>query len=171
MKLKSIPLLFLISLPLVFTACTDDEEKYASEPPLFSNITAKVKGTGSEELHVGDSIVITAVQSKAGRLLYQAKYNWSSTPDGLTHLKPSQTVVYDNEPQDPSETVIATAAGSYTLTFSAKYDNSGNTTYWGNKYGYSFTQSFETGGGSATYNTGGAFYFTVTATKTIKVQE
>lgn len=156
---------------LLAMSCSEDsnEKKYGSEPPLFEDVTLKSLSTGSSEIHAGERFVATAVQRKRGKLLYKATYSWADNDkeENVSH-KYKQSVVYDQEPADPTDTLVIKKAGTYTLSFSGKYQNSGNTSYWGNKYGYSFSENYSKGF-NATYSTGGAIGFTVSATKTITI--
>lgn len=162
----SFPLLLFFVLTLA--SCGDDD--YASEPPLLDDITVKSLSTGSDEIHAGEKLVATAVQRKRGKLLYKAKYQWSiSDEDESISHKYKTAVVYDYEPQDPTDTLIINKAGTYTLKFYGHYDNSGSTNEWGDKHGYSFTENFNEKKFSATYTTGGAITFEINATKTITV--
>lgn len=157
---------------LMLASCSEEgnDDKYRSEPPLLSDITISPLGGEGTEIHVGEKFTATAEQSKAGRLLNTTTYTWSSTPDGLTH-KYTTKVIYDNAPANPVDTLVASSPGTYTLTFTGKYNASGNTQVWAQKYGSSFTEQFASGNGKATYVTGGILYFTVTATKTFMVVE
>lgn len=80
------------------------------------------------------------------------------------------SVIYDHESQNPIDTLTAHEAGDYRINFSGKYNASGNTQTWSNKYGMSFTENFADGNGKATYTTGGILYFTVQAYKNITIQ-
>ena len=78
----------LAASALLFTACKEhmNDEKYQSIPPTISGVTFHVAGTGSTDLHVGDKIVATVVQSSLGKLLYRADYSWeTSSVESPTH--------------------------------------------------------------------------------------
>ena len=158
-----------VALVGMLSGCEDDEEKYRSEPPLVADMVVTSLKDGSSNIHVGDKFTVTLVQKKKGRLLNASKYSWSSTPSGLSHKNALQSVIYDQESQNPVDTLTADAVDDYRINFSGKYNASGNTQFWSNKYGVSFTENFGDGNGKATYTTGGILYFTVQAYKNIKV--
>lgn len=158
-------------LGLGMAGCSEDSgnEKYRSEPPMFSDMTVKSLSTGESEVHVGDMFVVTAEQKKLGRLLNSTTYTWSISPSENISQKYQQSAIYDQERQNPTDTLIASQAGEYTVTFQARYNASGNTSVWSSRYGYSFSENFADGNGKATYTTGGLLYFAVTAEKKIEV--
>lgn len=162
----------LAAAALSLTSCSDDSdnEKYRSEPPTLSDISVKPLSGNGTQIRVGERFVATAEQSKKGRLLNSTSYSWSCSSDNLSHLY-LRSVIYDNENQNPTDTLVATAAGTYTLTFTGTYNASGNTQIWAQKYGSTFTEDFASGDGKVTYTTGGLLRFTVTATKTFKVEQ
>ena len=160
-------------LPLMIMAgsiasCSDDDNEYRSEPPLLSDLSVKVlKQPASSEIHVGDRVVVTAEQSKKGRLLNATTYGWSSTPTVAHRF--TKSVIYDKQPVNPTDTVVFDKPGQYTLRFEGKYNASGNTHVWSNKHGVTFTQDFASGDGRVTYQTGSLIYFKVIATKQMTV--
>lgn len=172
---KTILWIGVATLCFAFASCSDEanDEKYRSEPPTFSDLTFKTVDTGSETIHVGEKFVVTAEQKKLRRLLNTTTYSWSVTPNSNSQVsqKYVQSVIYDQETQNPTDTLVITEAGDYEITFTARYNVSGNTTVWSSKYGYTYSESFADGNGTATYTTGGLFYFGVTATKSFSVVE
>lgn len=168
MNYKYLTIVGITAISSLTMGCSDDEHEYRSEPPLFSDVVVKSLETGKEEIHVGERFIVTAVQQKTGRLLNKTTYKWASTPDGISH-KYKTAVIYDLEYENPTDTLIAQKPGTFNINFNAKYNVSGNTSEWSNKYGTSFVSPFESGNGKATYVTGGLFYFTVSAEKTINV--
>lgn len=160
-----------VALTCTLSGCEDDDEKYRSEPPLVADMVVTSLKDGSSNIHVGDKFTVTLVQKKKGRLLNATKYSWSTTPSqGITHQTALHSVIYDHESQNPIDTLTAHEAGDYRINFSGKYNASGNTQTWSNKYGMSFTENFADGNGKATYTTGGILYFTVQAYKNITIQ-
>lgn len=170
--MKKLFSLLIISLAIFFTSCSDESnnEKYRSEPPTFSDITVKPLNGNDSQIHVGEKFLATAKQKKLGRLLNASTYSWTCNSNDIAHNF-QKSVIYDDDTHNPTDTLIVTKAGSYTLTFTGKYNASGNTQIWAQKYGSDFSETFESGEGSANYVTGGLLYFKVTATKTIQVVE
>lgn len=158
-------------LCLGMAGCSEDSnnEKYRSEPPMFEDFTLKSLDTGASEVHAGEKFVITGEQKKLGRLLNTTTYAWTAAPSDGVSQKYQRSAIYDQETQNPTDTLIITQPGEYTVTFQARYNASGNTSVWSGSRGYSFTESFADGNGKATYVTGGLFYFSVTAEKKIEI--
>ncbi len=94
---------FYIVLALAFTACK--EEKQISYMPTWKGFVYSPKPVVK-----GDSVTIIAQQLEKGPLIYKAVYTWEARytiprKDGADSTivdKKSQTVVYDNEPSDPT---------------------------------------------------------------------
>lgn len=162
---KILPLLTAV---FIFAGC--EKENYNSEPPLLKDITIRSLTTGESEVHVGEKFVLTAEQKKKGKLLNATKYTWSCDNEAISH-KYNTSVIYDQESQNPTDTLIATNAGSYIINFTAKYNASGDTQDWSSKYGSSFSEPFPDNNGKATYTTGGILYYTIQAQKRITVLE
>lgn len=106
-----------VALVGMLSGCEDDEEKYRSEPPLVADMVVTSLKDGSSNIHVGDKFTVTLVQKKKGRLLNASKYSWSSTPSGLAHKNALQSVIYDQESQNPVDTLTADAVGDYRINF------------------------------------------------------
>lgn len=158
MKHKSICALLL---GLTLTACSDnsDDPKYRSTPPEISDMTLKPLD-GSEELRAGTPIVATVTQSRNGRLLNRTDYDWTADEAGITH-KFRKDVIYDLQPQNPTDTLVFEAPGTYKLTFSGHYRTSGNAV---TKNGY-----VDIPDGRVTYSTPTFMYFNVTVEKTVRI--
>ena len=157
-------------LCLLLTACSEDSdsEKFASRPPVFADIVCTPLAEGETQIRAGQSFVVTAQQERKGHLLNKSTYQWSDVSGQLSH-KYVTSVIYDNQPANPTDTIKAPTAGSYKLTFKARYNASGNTSWWAQQYGSSFQTSLADNSGRVTYTTGGLFYFDVTVEKTITV--
>ncbi len=123
--------LFLLALPtlcLWLASCSNDDDKYRSTPPTLSEITIhSLEDNASSTLYVGDRFVATAVQSSKGHLLYKATYKWTISPtDGVDYSQRAKsTVIYDNEPSDPTDTIVINTPGEYNITLNATYGASG----------------------------------------------
>lgn len=114
----------LVGQTAAFVACSDHD--YQSLPPYFSDMTF-TSLHGHSTLCAGDTILVTAVQSQLGRLLYKASYQWSTLDetDSVSH-KYCAYVVYDNDPSDPVDTIVFHRPGTYTVKLTARYMMSGN---------------------------------------------
>lgn len=160
-------LLLMVSFLAISCSEETDNPKYRSEPPMLSDITV-TSLDGNSEIHAGQRFLATAVQSKLGRLLNTTSYTWTGNSDNVSHAY-EKSVIYDNDTHNPTDTLVASAAGTYTITFTGKYNASGNTQIWAQQKGSSFSEEFESGDGKVTYFTGGLLYFTVTATKEVVI--
>ena len=158
-------------LCLLLTACSEDSdsEKYASRPPVFADIVCTPLAEGETQIRAGQSFVVTAQQERKGHLLNKSTYQWSDVSGQLSH-KYVTSVIYDNQPANPTDTIKAPTAGSYKLTFKARYNASGNTQWWAQKYGANSLSTLSDGTGRVNYLVGGLFYFTVTVEKAIQVK-
>lgn len=110
-------------------------------------------------------------QAKIGKLLYKAKYEWAINPETEGNSQKYKTVViYDQEPQNPTDTLIINTPGTYTLTFKGTYDASAHTTLWRESGADQSSSFWPDNSGKVTYSSRGEFGFTVVATKKITVQ-
>lgn len=104
-RINNLHFAFYISLALVlvFTACK--EEKQVSYMPTWKGFIYSPK-----PLVKGDSVTIVAQQQEKGHLIYKAVYSWearysiprSDGADSTIVDKKPLTVVYDNDPSDPT---------------------------------------------------------------------
>lgn len=169
MKTKIFYILSTGFLGLILAGCAEDDEKYRSEPPMIADMVITSLKDGSNEVHVGDRFIVTLQQKKKGLRLNATQYTWNASPsDDISH-RYNRSVIYDQERQDPVDTLIATQSGNYRISFIGKYNASGNTNVWSHKHGATFTESFGDGNGQVTYTTGGILYFTVQAYKNVRV--
>lgn len=153
----------LSSLAIFITSCSEhyDDPKYRSMPPSFSDMTF-TNLNGESTMRTGERIVATAVQSSIGRLLNRTTYTWSTSPtEGISHAF-VKSVVYDQETQNPTDTLVFTIPGTYTVTLTAKYNSSGNN--------QSIDNTVEFTDGSVTYVTNGLLSYSVTVKKTVKIE-
>ena len=162
LALKHLSVYTALTLIIGLVACTEDHDapKYTSRPPLFSHVEA-MSLDGDSILRAGKEIVITAVQSQKGKLLYKATYKWGQKKGDASH-KYTKEVIYDNNPVNPTDTVVFASPGTYTLTMNAKYHISGN---------YQLINSTDVwADGSVTYTTPTWQYYLVDIEKKITVQ-
>lgn len=141
-------------------SCSEDD--YTAFSPEFSDMTFATLDGETEEFHVGDKIVATAVQSRIGKYLYKATYEWKSTPETAEH-RPKKGAVYDNDPVNPTDTITFTAPATYTLTFKGRY-NISSSEYETRNYSVRIPE------GKITYSTPSWMYFDVMIEKKIVVK-
>ena len=121
--MKNIKYLLCAICAIVLSACSDDDEKYTSYPPLFESMTAVNDVDGGTTLRVGEQFTITANERKEGKLLYKTTYAWAAEPGNLTQN--DYTAGYNSyaEGRNPSAKMVISQAGTYTITLTAKYWN------------------------------------------------
>ena len=165
--------LILCTITSFLASCSDDNEhssKYNSTPPTFADMTVNELSTNSTTLHTGEKLVATLQQAKIGKLLYKATYQWTISPETDGNSQKYKTVViYDQEPQNPTDTLIINTPGTYTLSFNAKYDASAYTTLWRESGADQSSTFWPDNSGKVTYSSRGELGFTVVATKKITV--
>lgn len=155
-----------------FGACSEDTDnpKYASEPPVFTGFEVKPLDETATEVKAGERFVVTLKQSRKGKLLYAGQYAWEATSNaGDASHRYKQSVIYDQEPQEPTDTMMVSKAGTYKVTFSGKYKTSGQVVNWQKKYGTGYTTDFADGG-KVTYTLPSWQYYTVKAEYTFTVR-
>lgn len=157
------------------TACSDDNEhqdKYNSQPPTFNDMTVADLETGTTTLHVGKKFVVTLYQNSIGRLLNKTTYAWSLSPEVEGNSqKYTTSVIYDQETANPTDTVLINTPGTYTLTFTGRYNASGFTTNWSNSNAQNSTTNWPDNSGHVNYSSRGVIGFSAVATKKIVVKE
>ena len=150
----------------ILSSCSNDsnDSKYRSEPPTFSGLTLQSLTSGNNTIKAGEKFIITANQQTKGRLLNKSTYSWSISPnnEGNTQ-KYDNLVIYDNNSVNPTDTVVINTPGTYTITFTASYNASGNTTVWSSSKGASFSEYWNDG--HVTYDVRGLYGFKVTIEK------
>ncbi len=163
-SLLTILMIILCFLAYGFNSCSDNsnESEYQSIPPKFTNILLTSQQEGIAE--AGKEFTLTALQSKKGKLLYKAKYNWTIEPsDENIEKKFTQEVIYDKNNADPTANFIIPNKGKYKITFTGLFYISGQP---GN---YNSTE-VSNNGCTITYSTPGIQYYKITITKNIYVQ-
>ena len=140
----------------VFTACSEDENnpKYASLPPEIVGVEVQPLGTPDGQVKAGEPFVVRAIQQKKGHLLYKAIYEWKAAPteEGVTH-KYTKQVVYDNQPTDPTDTLVIDNPGQYTIKLNATYYMSGSYQI--------INKTNEWEGGKATHSTASSWQYKI----------
>ena len=151
----SISLLLLVTCLLswnIFTACSDDENspKYTSLPPEIVGVEVQPLNNPDGQVKAGEPFVVRAIQQKKGHLLYKAIYEWQAAP---TEHKYTQQVVYDNQPADPTDTLLIDNPGMYTIKLNATYYMSGSYQI--------INKTNEWEGGKATYSTASSLQYKI----------
>lgn len=161
MKTNSVirPLLLGALALATLSGCSEDE--YISRSPRFSDVTFE-NIDGSSTIYAGDRIVATAVQGTKGKYLNGTTYAWSVSPSDDVQQKYKTGCIYDNESENPTDTIVFPSSGTYTITLKATYKTSAE------GESVSATSTFESGSGTATYS-GGLTIQHVTLEKKVKV--
>lgn len=150
------------SVLLIMTACSEDNnnEKYSIEPPMFRDMTIK-RLDGSSRIHAGEKFVVTMEHQSVGRNLLRGTYKWKLNEDVVaSYHHASSGFVANIENSNPTDTLIIDIPGTYTISFSADYEGSGNNaTSWQKKYGSYFSQYWEDNMGKVSYQYVGGYYY------------
>ena len=139
----------------VFTACSEDENnpKYASLPPEIVGVEVQPLSNPDGQVKAGEPFVVRAIQQKKGHLLYKALYQWQTAPtEGVEH-KYTEQVVYDNQPADPTDTLVIAHPGLYTIKLNATYYMSGSYQI--------INKTNEWEGGKATHSTASSWQYKI----------
>jgi|GEM_PF-515058 len=126
---KYLNLLVAAVLLVLPAACSEDDDKYNSIVPEFSDMQFHPldKASGNV-IYAGEPFVATAVQSSRGRLLDRTTYAWALNDEDeemdVPH-KYRKEVVYDVQSDNPTDTIIVSRPGNYRLRFRANYRVSG----------------------------------------------
>lgn len=153
-----LPVFLLLLVAAVFTlSCSDDDDKYSSTSPKFSDITFT-----PSEIFPGERVTATAVQYKKGKLLDRTTYAWSiSGTDEDLDIEAKTALFYDNDKSNPTCTFTAPSTpGTYTIVFKGEYNVSGQSKTSGS--------SADIVGGTAEYSSG-PFKCFATVTKKFRV--
>lgn len=162
MKRTFFSLMAIVSLAMLsLSSCSDKADEYLSQPPEFTDMGFTSLATGDTVIHVGDPVVATALQSRKGKWLNRSDYTWRCEPVEVAHQY-KKGAIYDNEPQNPTDTVTFTAKGVYKMVFSGKYRLSAGADY-------SKNYTIPIPNGKVTYRAPGLFYYEVEVEKTITV--
>ena len=165
---RSVSALLLVACLLVcnvFTACSEDENnpKYASLPPEIVGVEVQPLGNPNGDVKAGEPFVVRAIQQKKGHLLYKALYQWhtATTEEGVAH-KYTKQVVYDNQPVDPTDTLVIDHPGMYTIKLHATYYMSGSYQI--------INKTKEWEGGKATYSTASSLQYKINLEHKVQVK-
>ncbi len=147
----------------IAAGCTSnaDDEEYKSRLPKIVNMDVRMLD-GSTVLYTGEKIVATLEQGKKGKHIYRASYTWTTSPErGEVQHQYRGKVVYDDDNGNPTDTIVFSKPGNYTLKFQGQYNISGQPASYGN--------TEEVNGCEVTYKTLSSLLYSITATKTIRV--
>ena len=94
-----------VALVAAFALSSCEKEDTTSYMPTWKGFTV-----APNPVTPGDSVTVTACQDQIGHLIYKAIYNWEvichlrdmTGADSVVTKTFSSTVIYDNEPLDPS---------------------------------------------------------------------
>ena len=139
------------------------EESYISTCPVIQDMTFKSVVTETDRIVAGEKFVATVEQAQKGHLLYKADYAWSDGRGEGTHTPVPATVVYDEQPVNPTDTIIFNTPGVHQVKLVAKYHISGN-------YDASVVRTEEISGGRVQYELPSWMYYRVTVTKNVRVE-
>lgn len=126
---KYLNLLVAAVLLVLPAACSEDDDKYNSIVPEFSDMQFHPLNEASGDvIYAGEPFVATAVQSSRGRLLDRTTYVWAFNDEdedmGVEHNFLPE-VVYDVQSVNPTDTITVSQPGNYRLRFRANYRVSG----------------------------------------------
>lgn len=121
---------YLFLLPIVAIAtlmgCTEDKEEYTATFPEFIGFQAKSLNPNSPNvLKAGEPFVVSAVESKQGKHLYQVHYAWRIAPADNVSQKYTSSRVYDEKAMTATDTITVEEGGTYRITLVASYDVGG----------------------------------------------
>lgn len=122
-KVLTFALFFLFTI--VLWGCSEDKERFLSEAPHFSGFTVKNLSDGTESLRVGEPFVITAKQEVRGKLLDRTNYRWEVKNASDWQQKYTKNVIYSKHSENPTDTLVATTPGVFSIIFTADYNPSG----------------------------------------------
>lgn len=122
---KFISLLFaVLTMAAVFSCKEDDKISYMP--------TWKGFDYSPRPVVLGDSVTIVAQQGEIGNLIYKAVYTWTAVyhiqktdgADSTVTLKKTNTVVYDNDPSDPTVKFLIprdVTSRNFSVSFKGEY--------------------------------------------------
>lgn len=119
--------LLLFLLAAVFCGCSEhtNDSKYRSDCPRFREMNFS-----ADPVKAGEPVMITCLESRAGKLLNTTIYNWTVLPAEDVSINPgvAENGIYDGK--NPICNITFPHAGTYTVTFRADYAGSGQVNYF-----------------------------------------
>lgn len=162
--------LAILSASLLATtlSCSEDKEEYTATFPEFVGLQAQNLNLDTSRgavLKAGEPFVISAIESKQGRHLYQAHYFWTVYPADNFSQRYTSSQVYNAKAMQVNDTITVQHGGSYRVTLVASYDVAGI----GNTQAPS-SQRLPNNGGNISYKASTLKYL-VTLSKVFQIQE
>jgi hypothetical protein len=156
----------LFSFVILLSACEghENDSKYRSMYPLIEDMVFTSTVTGTNTIVAGEPFVATVKQSQIGRLLYKATYDWSDANQVGTHRPFPKTVVYDDAPINPTDTIVLPHAGRQQIKLEATYHISGG-------YDASAVKIEQIPDGEVKYQVPSWQYYKIIVTKFVHVKE
>lgn len=108
-----------------FGSCQEDQDRFVSYPPRFSEIRITDLDGKATTPKVGVPFVATVIESQRGKLLNATRYSWTIEPANSWQHRFLVSSVYDHSKIQPSDTITPTEAGEFVLQFQASYNVSG----------------------------------------------
>jgi hypothetical protein len=160
-------LAFLSALLLTtMHSCSEDKEEYTATFPKFVGLQAQSLDTGKANvLKAGKPFIVTAIESKQGKHLYQAHYYWTIYPADNYTQRYTSSQVYDAKAMQVNDTITVQNGGSYRVTLVASYDVAGI-----GKAQIPSSQRLPNNGGDISYKAS-TLKYVVTLSKVFQVQD
>lgn len=159
---KTILALSMILALIVSCESHENDAKYRSYYPIIEDMVFESLVTGTDNVVAGEPFVATVKQSQLGRLLYGASYTWNDGRGEGTHKPFPKSVVYDQNPMNPTDTIVLPYSGRHQIQMVAKYKISGG-------YDASAVNIVDIPDGRINYDVPSWQYYQVTVTKSVYV--
>ncbi|EKX88734.1 hypothetical protein [Alloprevotella sp. oral taxon 473] len=120
LKLKALLLMLITS----FYSCSEDKAEYTATFPEFVGFQAK-NLVENADLKAGQPFVVSAIEAKQGKHLYQVHYYWTVAPADNSSQRYISSRVYDEKAKEATDTITVQESGNYRITMIATYDVAG----------------------------------------------
>lgn len=158
--------LFSVLLLASGYSCSEDKEEYKATFPEFIGLQAQNLGASKGSvLKAGEPFVVSAIEAKQGKHLYQAHYSWAVYPANNVSQRYTSSQVYDTKAMQVNDTITVQHGGSYRVTLVASYDVAGI----GNAQ-VPASQRLPNNGGDVSYKAS-TLKYVVTLSKVFQVQD
>lgn len=115
---------FLLTV-LSLSSCSDDRDRFASFPPKFSAIQITDLEGNKTTPKKGIPFVATVIEKQPGKLLNKVRYHWSANRNEAWEHRFRPEEIYSPQFTQPSDTILVSESGLFTLSFTATYNVSG----------------------------------------------